>query len=60
MKSKTKTQSLAVIATEPVPDTTAVQAAIERRLAGRLRVSDQVAAVFASLAGIGPQMREAR
>ena len=60
MKSKINTRSLAVIATEPVPDTTAVQAAIERRLAGRLRVSDQVAAVFASLAGIGPEVRGAR
>ncbi|MGU3341612.1 hypothetical protein ACLBXJ_26745 [Methylobacterium mesophilicum] len=60
MKTKTYNRPLAVIATEPVPDTMAVQAAIERRLAGRLRVSDQMAAVFASLAGIGPQMREMR
>ena len=60
MKRKTTHRPLTVIATEPVPDTAAVQAAIERRLAGRLRVSDHVAAVFASLAGIGPEIREAR
>lgn len=60
MPRKTTHRPVAIIATEPVPDTAAVQSAIERRLAGRLRVSDQVAAVFASLAGIGPQMREAR
>ena len=60
MKSKTNSRSIAIRPTEAVPDTAAVQAAIERRLADRFRVSDPLAAVFASLAGIGPQMREAR
>ena len=60
MPPKTHTRSLALRPHEAVPDTAAVQARIERRLADRCRVSDPVAAVLASLAGIGPQMREAR
>ena len=45
---------------EAVPDAAAVQARIERRLADQCRVSGSVAAVLATLAGIGPQIREAR
>lgn len=60
MKPKTYSRSIALRPHEPVPDTAAVQARIERRLADRCRVSDPVAAVLASLAGIGPEIREAR
>lgn len=60
MKNKTYSRSLTLRPHEAVPDAAAVQARIERRLAERCRVSDPVAAVLASLAGIGPQMREAR
>lgn len=60
MKTKAYSRSLAIRPHEGIPDAAAVQARIERRLADRYRVSDPVAAVLASLAGIGPQMREAR
>ncbi len=60
MPRKTTHRPIAIIATTPIPDTAAVQAAIERRLADRFRVSDPLAAVFASLAGVGPEIREAR
>ena len=60
MKSKTNTRSIATRPTEAVPDAPAVQAAIERRLADKCRVSLAMAAVYSGLAGIGPQAREAR
>jgi hypothetical protein len=60
MKPKTYSRSLAIRPHETIPDTATVQARIERRLADQCRVSGPVAAVLANLAGIGPQMREAR
>lgn len=60
MSRNTTCRALAVITTEPAPDSIVVQAAIDRRLALRLGVSLPVAATLAALAGIGPQTREAR
>lgn len=60
MKPRTYSRSVTLRPHEAVPDTATVQARIERRLADRCRVSDPVAAVLASLAGIGPHVREAR
>ncbi|SFM62466.1 hypothetical protein [Methylobacterium pseudosasicola] len=60
MKPKPYSRSLAIRPHEAIPDTATVQARIERRLADRCRVSDPVAAVLANLAGIGPEIREAR
>lgn len=60
MKTKTYSRSLAIRPHEAIPDTAAVQARIERRLADQFNMSGPVAAVVASLAGIGPQTREAR
>lgn len=57
---KSKTRSLAIRPTEAIPDTAALQARAEHRLAQRWGVSLSVATTLASLAGIGPQMREAR
>ncbi|MCJ2101982.1 hypothetical protein [Methylobacterium sp. E-046] len=59
MKSKTY-RPLAIRPTEVIPDTAALQARAEHRLAQRWGVSLPVAAVLANLAGVGPQMREAR
>lgn len=55
-----KSKSLTIRPTEAIPDTAALQARAERRIAQRWGVSLSVAAVLTSLAGIGPQMRDAR
>lgn len=60
MKSKTYSRSVAIRPTEAIPDTAAMQARVNERLARRWGVSVPVAAVLSGLAGIGPQMREAR
>ncbi|MCJ2093955.1 MULTISPECIES: hypothetical protein [unclassified Methylobacterium] len=60
MKSKTNNRSIAIRPTEAVPDPAVLQADVEQRLAFRFGVSLPVAAVLSSLAGIGPQTREAR
>jgi hypothetical protein len=60
VKPKSYSRSIAIRPHEAIPDTAAIQARIERRLAERCRVSDPAAAVLATLAGIGPDIREAR
>lgn len=60
MKPKTYSRSLAIRPTEAVPDPAALQARAEQHIAHRWGVSLPVAAVLAALAGVGPQMREAR
>jgi hypothetical protein len=60
VKSKTYSPPIVFRPHEATPDTAAVQARIERRLADRFGMSDPVAAVVAALAGIGPIAREAR
>ena len=60
MKPKTYSRSIALRPTEAIPDAAALQARAENRLAQRWGVSLPVATVLANLAGVGPQMREAR
>jgi hypothetical protein len=60
VKSKTYSRSIVIRPTESIPDAEAMQARVNERLAHRWGVSVPVAAVLASLAGIGPQVREAR
>lgn len=60
MKPKIKTRSIAIRPTEAIPDAAALQARAEQSIAHRCGVSLPVAAVLSGLAGIGPQMREAR
>ncbi|QGY03577.1 hypothetical protein MMSR116_18045 [Methylobacterium mesophilicum SR1.6/6] len=60
MKPKTYSRSIAIRPHEAIPDTAAMQARLEQRLAQRWGVSLPVAAVLTGLAGIGPQVREAR
>lgn len=45
---------------EVAPDPAAIQAGVDHRLAHRFGVSLALAGTFAALAGVGPQMREAR
>lgn len=60
MKSQSYSRSLAIRPTEAMPDTAAIQSHLNERLAHRWGVSVPVAAVLSGLAGIGPQVREAR
>ena len=60
MKSKTNTRSIVIRPTEAIPDAAALQARAEQHIAQKWGVSLPVAAVLSGLAGIGPQMREAR
>ena len=60
MKSNTYSNPIAIRPTEAIPDAAAMQARVNERLAYRYGVSLPVAAVLSSLAGIGPQAREAR
>lgn len=58
--SKPNIRPIVIRPTEVVPDPTLLQAGVDQRLAVRFGVSLSLAAVLSSLAGIGPQTREAR
>ena len=60
MKPKTHNHRITVRPSELAPDPASVQAGVDYRLAHRFGVSLALAGTLASLAGIGPHMREAR
>ena len=60
MKSKTTTRPIVIRPTVVAPDPEALQAAADRHLAHRFGVSLALAGTLATLAGVGPHVREAR
>jgi hypothetical protein len=60
MKTKINTRPIIIRPSEVAPDPASIQAGVDRHLASRLGVSLALAGTFAALAGLGPQVREAR